>query len=65
MSVSESNWIFVSAGEVSGDIHCANLISEINKNLKTLSFSGIGGDNLENAGVKLFYHKRDISDMVK
>ena len=61
MSVSKSNWVFVSAGEVSGDIHCANLISEINKNTEVLSFAGIGGDNLKNTGAELFYHIRDIS----
>ena len=61
MTLESSNWIFVSAGEVSGDIHSSGLISEINKIKPDLRYTGIGVDNLQNEGVEILYHIKDIS----
>ncbi|MFC1724103.1 lipid-A-disaccharide synthase [candidate division KSB1 bacterium] len=61
MTSSRSEWIFVSAGEVSGDIHSAGLISEINKLISGFKYIGIGGDNLRNEGVEILYHIKDIA----
>ena len=61
MTSNDSNWIFVSAGEVSGDIHSAGLIKEINKLTSDFRYIGIGGDNLQIEGVEILYHIRDIA----
>jgi len=63
MTKNQTNWIFVSAGEVSGDIHSSRLISEIKNRTTGYSFKGIGGDNLKNEGMDIFYHIKDISFM--
>lgn len=45
--------IFVIAGEASGDMHGANLISEIKKLNHDFIFEGFGGKRLEAEGVKI------------
>jgi lipid-A-disaccharide synthase len=45
--------ILVSAGEVSGDIHAANLITKLKELNPSLSFFGIGGKKMEEAGVDM------------
>ena len=45
--------ILVSAGEVSGDIHAANLIKKLKELNPDLRFFGIGGKRMEEAGVEL------------
>ncbi len=44
------------AGEASGDLHGASLISELKKLDKDLEICGIGGDKMEAAGMKIIYH---------
>ena len=48
--------LLIVAGEMSGDRHAADLVIALNKRDPNLEFSGIGGDRLENAGVKILYH---------
>lgn len=55
--------IFVSAGELSGDIHGGNLIKEIKNLIPEIAISAIGGDNMNTAGAELLYHIRDTSFM--
>lgn len=50
--------IFVSAGEVSGDVHGSYLVRELKKLSPNLSFFGIGSDRLASAGVDVRF---DIS----
>lgn len=45
--------ILVSAGEVSGDIHAANLVKKLKELNPKLDFFGIGGEKMEQAGVEL------------
>ncbi len=49
--------IFLIAGEASGDEHAAQLINELNQQKPELdiNFSGIGGDKMAQAGMKLLY----------
>ena len=54
---------FMIAGEPSGDIHGANLITEIRKNEPDSSFMGLGGDKMEAAGMKLTHHINVLSVM--
>jgi len=42
------------AGEPSGDMHAAHLIKEIKKIVPSLIFSGVGGPQMQAAGVTLF-----------
>ena len=46
--------VVIVAGEASGDAHAARLVSELKKIDDTISFRGMGGDNLRNAGVDVF-----------
>ncbi len=48
-----TKYILVSAGEVSGDIHAANLIKKLKELNPNLCFFGIGGKRMEQAGVEL------------
>ena len=48
--------ILISAGEVSGDLHGASLVQEMQKHDRDLQFFGIGGDAMRAAGVELRYH---------
>ncbi|MDP8213040.1 MAG: lipid-A-disaccharide synthase [Candidatus Zapsychrus exili] len=46
--------IIIIAGEASGDMHAAKLVNEIKKIDPSISFSGLGGSNMEASGVKLY-----------
>jgi lipid-A-disaccharide synthase len=49
--------IFIITGEHSGDIHAGRVVEELKKNYPAdceLIIEGVGGENLKNAGVKLF-----------
>ncbi len=45
--------VLISAGEVSGDIHAANLIKEIQEKNPDVDFFGMGCENMQNLGVDL------------
>ena len=53
--------ILIIAGEVSGDIHGANLIREMKNSVPNLHFFGIGGDRMKEEGAELFYHINQMS----
>lgn len=46
--------VVIVAGEASGDAHAARLVAELKKLDETISFRGMGGDNLRKAGVDVF-----------
>ena len=50
-------------GEASGDIHAANLISEIKKLDSTAEFRGFGGDRMKSEGVQLAKSLSDLAFM--
>ncbi len=58
-----SKKIFISAGELSGDIHGGNLIAAIKKADPEIIVSAIGGDNMSKEGARLLYHIRETSFM--
>lgn len=54
---------YVIAGEASGDLHASNLIKEIRLIDPNAQFRGFGGDLMENAGMSLQKHYRDMAFM--
>lgn len=59
----QNKHIIVVAGEPSGDLHGANLIRELIKKNPNLIITGIGGDKMSLAGMKLFFHIKELSAM--
>ena len=55
--------IFIVAGEVSGDLHGANLIKEINALTPNVAFIGWGGDRMEKEGMTILKHVKTLSFM--
>jgi len=58
-----SKHIFISAGELSGDIHGGNLVAAIRNEQPEISISAVGGDNMSSSGATLLYHIRETSFM--
>lgn len=54
---------YVLAGEASGDLHASNLIKEISLLDPQAQFRGFGGDLMENAGMTVLKHYRDMAFM--
>ena len=48
--------LMIIAGEISGDLHGASLITEIKKIDPQIKISGVGGDKMRAAGMELTYH---------
>lgn len=48
--------LMIIAGEISGDLHGASLITEIRKIDPQIKICGIGGDKMRAAGMELSYH---------
>ena len=57
----KSKTIMIIAGEASGDMHGASLVHEMLKIDSSLKFYGIGGNKLQEAGVKLHAHASEMS----
>ncbi|MBN2364731.1 MAG: lipid-A-disaccharide synthase, partial [Calditrichaeota bacterium] len=53
--------ILIIAGEPSGDRHAAGLVFELLKLRPDLTFHGIGGDEMREAGVELLFHIEQMS----
>ncbi len=53
--------ILVVAGEASGDLHAARLVSELRRLEPDLGFFGLGGDEMSAAGVETLAHSAEIS----
>ncbi len=56
-----SRSVLIIAGEISGDMHAARVVEAIRKREPDISFWGVGGDELEKAGVEVLYHVRDMA----
>jgi lipid-A-disaccharide synthase len=54
---------YVIAGEASGDLHSSNLVKELKKSDPSAEFRGWGGDMMEQQGVHLVKHYRDLAFM--
>ncbi len=53
--------IFIITGEHSGDMHAAKVVEELRKLHQDCVIEGIGGENLKQAGVKLFSSQEKMS----
>lgn len=53
--------IFISAGEASGDLHGAHIVNELKKNNKIISFSAMGGKQLQDAGCQIIADYNQVS----
>ena len=57
------NSVFIVAGEPSGDIHAAKLVSALKAISPKTKFFGNGGDKMAESGVKIIHHINDMSVM--
>jgi len=54
---------YIVAGERSGDLHASNLVKALKKNDSAAEFRGFGGEYMEQAGVELAVHYREMAFM--
>ena len=57
----EQKCVAIIAGEASGDLHGASLISELKSIDPNLNIIGIGGDRMISAGMNAIYHIKDMA----
>src|SRR5437764_4322517 len=55
--------VMIVAGEASGDLHGAGLVRELKRRDPGCEIFGIGGDKMQNAGMQLIYHIRELAFM--
>ena len=55
--------ILIIAGEASGDMHGAGLVTELRKLYPDIDFYGLGGDRMKETGLEIFYHINRLSFM--
>lgn len=55
--------LFIVTGEYSGDIHASHVVNAIKKTNFAIEIEGIGGENMYNAGVKLFADHRKMGSV--
>lgn len=55
--------IMISAGEASGDMHAANVVKALRRHEPQLEFYGMGGAQMQDAGVELLVDCSDIAVM--
>ncbi|MFC1826020.1 lipid-A-disaccharide synthase, partial [Thermodesulfobacteriota bacterium] len=60
-SFSEKKSVMVIAGEASGDLHGAKLVKAMLQKNNSLSFYGIGGQALKDAGVKILVDASELA----
>jgi lipid-A-disaccharide synthase len=53
--------LLISAGDASGDLHAADFVRSFRKLRPETRFVGLGGDEMERAGVELVVHQRDLA----
>jgi lipid-A-disaccharide synthase len=51
----KGNSLFISAGDVSGDIHAAGLIREMSRRHSDIAWYGLGGESMARAGCSLLF----------
>ncbi len=55
--------ILIIAGETSGDTHGAALVTHLHTLIPDIQVTGIGGNKMEDAGMQLLYHIKEMSLM--
>jgi lipid-A-disaccharide synthase len=53
--------VLIVTGEASGDLHGSNLVRAMREKNPNISFTGIGGDKMRKAGVKILVSSSDIA----
>ena len=53
--------LLISAGDASGDLHGADFVRSFRRLRPDTRFVGLGGDEMERAGVELIVHQRDLA----
>jgi lipid-A-disaccharide synthase len=53
--------VMMIAGEDSGDLHGANLIHELKKQVPSVFLCGIGGEKMNKAGLRVLFHSSELS----
>lgn len=53
--------ILLSSGDASGDLHTADLVKAMHERLPNLTLFGVGGEQMERAGVELIVHQRELA----
>lgn len=61
--MNQSRRYYIIAGEASGDLHASNLVRELKKQDPAANFRGWGGDLMQEAGVEIVKHYRDLAFM--
>jgi lipid-A-disaccharide synthase len=60
-SIKSDASVLIIAGEASGDMHGASLVQEVRNRRSGISFFGIGGDEMQKAGVETVFHARQMA----
>ena len=63
LETTSSARIMIVAGEASGDLHGASLARAILQMVPTVDLFGVGGDNMQSAGVELIHHINRLAGM--
>ncbi|MDE0481968.1 MAG: lipid-A-disaccharide synthase [Candidatus Poribacteria bacterium] len=63
MTSQSSMELMIVAGEPSGDLHASHVVQALKAKCSEISFHGMGGDMMEEAGVSLDIHIRDSAVM--
>ena len=53
--------LFVSAGEPSGDLHAASLLTALRRRAPGIELHGFGGERMEQAGCRIHYPLTDLA----
>ncbi len=53
--------VLICAGDASGDLHAAGLVRALHARCPDLRFVGLGGQAMEQAGVELLVHQRELA----
>lgn len=61
MNSEETKRILIVAGEVSGDMHAANLVQQVAKNASNITFYGMGGELMQKCGVNIIVDANKLS----
>ena len=55
--------LFIVTGEYSGDIHASHVVKALKEQNSDIIIEGVGGENMQNAGVKLFRDHRKMGSV--
>ncbi len=61
MSPADKKCVMIIAGEASGDLHGAKVVTALRRKCPDISFSGIGGNAMESAGVHILVDAHQLS----